>query len=113
MWPKPRKGKSAPKLPGTFHMYMLKTRPFDVLVSDPSDTDAAPDSNRAPYVLMHVRKPEPHVVVPEPTTAVDVACTPTDAPPKETTPEDSLEEVRGLVERLSLPGAATAVALRP
>ena len=55
------------------------------------------------------------VAVPEPATAVDVDDdTPMDAPStgplsttSETTPDDRLEEVTGLIEHLSLPGAVT------
>ena len=52
---------------------MLEKPPVDFLVS----------SNREPFVLMHMpkRRGETRAVVPDPTTAVDDAPTPTDAPP--------------------------------
>ena len=115
---RPHVGKCAPDLPGKFYKLMLEKPPFDVLVPDPV-SPAASSSYREPFVLMHMPKPreQTRVAVPEPTTAVDAAAqTPTDAPPtpplaagSETTPERpaSPEEVTGLIERLSLAGAAS------
>ena len=104
-------GKSAPKLQGKYFKFVLgRPSVHSFLVQD------APA--REPFVLMHMRKPreQTRVAVPEPTTPVDVDHTPTDAPPphtlaagSESTPERpaSPEEVTGLVERLSLAGAAS------
>jgi hypothetical protein len=122
MWPKARKNESVPKLAGTYYKFMLKV-PLDVHVSDPdaapcpNPAPAANISNREPYVLMHMPKSErqTQVVVPEPTAAVDIAQTPVDAPStgplgaaSEITPDEFSEEVTGLVERLSLLGAAAS-----
>jgi len=114
MFPKARKNKSAPKLLGTYYMYTLKA-PLDVLVPDSDAAPAATSSNREPCVLMHMPKPGAHateaqVVVPEPTTAVDLPVTLSDAAPTGNlgaASDDSLEVVTGLVERISLPGAAS------
>ncbi|KAJ1495319.1 hypothetical protein T484DRAFT_1762975 [Baffinella frigidus] len=112
MTARPRKGKSAPNLPGKYYKYLLEKPPGGILVPDP---DAGPDNNREPFVLMHMprRGGQTRVAVLEPTTAVDVAHTPADAPStgtfgaaSEITPDD-LSEVTGLVERLSLLGAAS------
>ena len=115
---RPHKGKSNPGLPGTYYKFMLDKPPVDFLVPD---TAAAESRNpREPFVLMHMPKPreQTRVAVPEPTTAVDApAETPVDAPPtqplaagSETTPERpvSPEEVTGLIECLSLAGAASS-----
>jgi hypothetical protein len=114
---RPHKGKSNPGLPGTYYKFMLDKPPVDFLVPD---TAAAASTNpREPFVLMHMPKPreQTRVAVPEPTTAVDApAKTPVGAPStqplaagSETTPERpaSPEEVTGLIERLSLAGAAS------
>jgi len=86
---------------------MLETRPDDFLVPDPDE--AGNSMNRGPFVLMHMPKRggQTRVAVLEPTTAVDIVDTPTDAPStgtlaaSEATPEPN--EVTGL-ERLSLLG---------
>ena len=127
MRPKAKQGKSAPKLAGTYYMFML-TPPLDVHVSDP---DAAPppyvpdpapaassSNNREPFVLMHMPKRggQTGVAVQGPATAVDDVFTLVDAPStgplgaaSETTPErpESPDEVMGQIERLNIPGAAT------
>jgi hypothetical protein len=122
MWPRPRKHKSAPELPGEYIKFVLEKAPVDFLVPDldlapqPDRAPAANSSNREPYVLMHMPKLEARVAVPELTTAMDVADTPADALPpptlgsaSEATPKhsESPDEVTGLIERLSLPGAAS------
>ena len=100
-------GKSSPNLPGKYFKYFLPQPPVDFLV----------EKNRWPFVLMHMRKPreQTRVAVVPPTTAVDENRTPVDAPLPETlaagsatTPDrpESPEEVTGLIERLSLVGAA-------
>ena len=112
----------APKLAGSFYKFMLEKPPVDFLASGPDAPPHHPDVPKAkaakrsesePYVLMHMRELGPQVVIPEPTTAVDVAHTPTDAPSMgplgaatETTP-DEFSDVTGLMERLSLPGAVS------
>ena len=130
--------KEAPTLPGTFYRFMLKHPPLDFLAAGPDATPrpdvpgpapAANSSNREPYVLMLMPKteaqvPDAQVAVPKPTTAVvpelatavDVADTPTDAAPPENfgaaseiTPDESPDQVSGLVEHFEhfrLPGAA-------
>ena len=116
MRPKPKQGKSAPDLAGTYYKFTLKTMPFDVLLPDPDAAPAANISNREPFVLMHMPKRggQTQVAVPEPTTAVHDARTPVDAPsvaslgaPSEVTPDECSDEVTGLIERLSLPEAAS------
>jgi len=66
------------------------------------------------YFVMNMwarREKKAHAAVPEPTTAVDVGVvTQADAPThpataSEITPDEFLEEVTGLIERLRLPGA--------
>jgi len=103
---RPHKGKSAPDLLGTYYKYTLEKLPVDFLVK----------STPEPFVVMHMQKQARAVAV-VPTTAVDVAYTPTDAPSRgtlppgsETTPErpDSPEEVTGLIERLNLAAPAAA-----
>ena len=103
MNPRPHEGKASPDLPGKYIKFMLEKPPVDFLVPDP---DAEPASNREPFVLMHAPKPQKQtrVAVPEPTTAVDEDRTPVDAP--STGPLDA-GHVAGLVERLSLAGAAS------
>ena len=107
-------GKIAPALPGKYIKFMLAKPADDFLVPDPAP--AASSTNRGPFVLMHMPKPRTRVVVPQPTTAVDVAHTPVDAPstetlsaPSDATPgrPESPDEVSGFIERLSLPGAAS------
>ena len=109
---RPHAGKEsvAPKLPGTYFKFVLEKPPadFDVL-----DSEAEAKNSKLPYGLMHMAKPgvQARVVVLEPTTAVDVPHTPTDAPSTgpDATPDrpESPDEVTGLIERLSLPGAAS------
>ena len=97
-------GKSLPPaLEGRFWKFTLA--PVDFLVPDP---EAAADSRKLPYVLMHMPKRGglTRVVVPEPTTAVDNVTTPADAPPTPRLAAGS-EEVTGLIERLHLAGAAS------
>ena len=103
---RPHAGKSAPDLDGSFYKFTLdKTCPANN-ISDPTAANKP-----WPYVVMHMPKlQQTRVVVPEPTTAVDAtAYTPADAPSaghlgggSEITPDESLEEVSRLVERLSL-----------
>ena len=103
---RPHAGKSAPDLPGTFYKFFLEQPAVDFLAS-----------NRPwPFVVMHMPKPvqQTRVAAPPLTTAADAAHTDTDAPStghlpaSETTPDESLEEVSGLVERLNLTGASEA-----
>ena len=122
MWPRARKHQSAPALEGRYYKFVLEKPPvaFDVLAPH-----AAPDSSRAPYVLMHMRKRggQTRVAAPELTTAVDVADTPADAapmrasgaasqpPPADLSEEDTVQ-LTGFFGKLffghlSLPGAAT------
>ena len=79
---RPHVGKEsvAPNFDGAYFKFLLEKPPVDFLVPDPEK--AAKSSNREPYVLMHMPNPggQTRVVVPEPTTAVDVAQTPVDAP---------------------------------
>ena len=101
------KESDAPKLQGTYFKFLLEKPPVDFLVPDPGPVA---NGSKLPYVLMHMPKPgQTQVVVPEPTTAVDVADTPMDAPStgtfgaaSEATMErpESPQEVSGLIERL-------------
>ena len=98
---RPHVGKEslAPKLLGTYFKFVLEKPPVDFLAPDP---EPAASITKLPYVLMHMPKPgvQTRVVVPEPTTAVDVAHTPADAPStgplgaaSEATPDEFSEEV--------------------
>ena len=113
----PHAGKEsvAPKLSGTYFKFILEKPPVDFLAPD---SELGANSSKLPYGLMHMPKPGvlTRVVVLEPTTAVDVPHTPTDAPASgsldvasDATPErpESPDEVTGLIERFSLPGAAS------
>ena len=104
---RPHKGKSTPELPGRYYKFTLQRPPVDFLVQDEGRGNA---SSRDPFVLMHMRKrwDQTRVVVPVSTTAVDDAHTPADATPLSTaTPDAGTEEVTGLIEHLSLSGAAS------
>ena len=112
---RPNKDKIAPNLPGMYFKFFHEQPPIPFLVSD--SESAANGRSREPYVLMLMpRKPpgRPRVAVPEPTTAVDdtfdttVGASVNLSASSEITPDEFSEEVTGLIERLSLPGAANA-----
>ena len=101
---RPRVGHQAPNLPGTIYKFVLSP-------SEDAFFAGEANSRKKPFVLMHMATPKgkTQAAFPAPTTKVDVAqATPADAPSiaSETTPDDSVEEVSGLIERLSIPGAA-------
>ena len=103
---RPHKGKEpGPDLPGSYYKFMLDAA---FLISEP-----APIAERLPFAVMHMRKPpqQTRVLAREPTTAEDTpAQTLVDAPPTATLAagSESPEEVTGLIERLSLAGAAAS-----
>jgi len=114
MFARAHTGKTAPILPGRYYKFTLEMPPVDFLVPGPASR-----SNRAPFVLMHMRtKPEQtRVVVPEPATAVDDTHTPVDATAAgdltagsdqdeitQERPESPEEQVTGLIEHLTLTG---------
>ena len=122
---KPREGKEpGPELEGRWYKFMLDPA---FLVSDPAAAAASgpvPAANmRLPFAAMHMRKPSQctQVLAHEPTKVVnDAVHTPADAPPpgnltaaSEITPDESLEHVTGLVERLSFTGAASPMCEPP
>ena len=111
----PHKGKEpGPELDGQYYKFTLDPA---FLLSEPAPEAGAgpgtPAANtRLPFAVMHLRKPPHHtrVLVKEPTTPVDEPPpTPTYAPPatSETTSDESLEHVTGLVERLCRPEAVS------
>ncbi|KAJ1488654.1 hypothetical protein T484DRAFT_3598050 [Baffinella frigidus] len=97
MTARPNEGFDAPEFIGAWYKYFLEQPPVDFLVADPA-------ANRPwPYVCFHMPK-QTRVAAPEPATAVDETSTPADAP---STGPLAAGDVTGLVERLSLAGAAS------